>query len=73
MKVEMIIGQCTIAFCAVLLLTEVTLAVNALKLPKSCDLKANEELDSSVAKLLVFGEHGRLYPENRQQLKEFCE
>lgn len=38
-----------------------------------CDLKANDKIDSKVAKLMVFGEHGRRYPENGTQLKLFCE
>ena len=39
----------------------------------NCDVKSNAQIDAFVAKYMVIGRHGRLYPENTQQLKTFCE
>ena len=39
----------------------------------NCDVKNNAQIDAFVAKYMVIGQHGRLYPENTQQLKTFCE
>lgn len=39
----------------------------------NCDTKNNEKIDRKMAQVMVFGEHGRRYPEDRKQLKTFCE
>ena len=39
----------------------------------NCDTKNNEKVDDILAKIMVIGEFGRKYPENRKQLKIFCE
>ena len=39
----------------------------------NCDTKNNFRIDGQMAKIMVMGEHGRKYPEDRKQLKVFCE
>lgn len=39
----------------------------------NCDTKNNDKIDRKMAQVMVFGEHGRKYPEDRRQLKTFCE
>lgn len=39
----------------------------------NCDTKNNDKIDRKMAQVMVFGEHGRKYPEDRKQLKNFCE
>lgn len=38
----------------------------------NCDVKSNAKMDALLARYMVIGRHGRLYPENPQQLKRFC-
>lgn len=38
----------------------------------NCDIKSNAKMDALLARYMVIGRHGRLYPENAQQLKAFC-
>lgn len=39
----------------------------------TCNAKYLKRTDMAVAKLLGFGPHGRLFPENHQQLKGYCQ
>lgn len=57
-----------------LLLVQLVAFGDAAKGKVSCgDIRNNVKLERDVAKLMVLTEHGRLYPENRKDLKVFCE
>lgn len=74
--------SCTIQTIFIIVLCSVILFKPTYSLPANallkngdelnCDVKNNAKIDAFVAKYMVIGRHGRLYPENAKQLKMFC-